>query len=245
MSDEEDFNLDKEILIAEIENRLEDLRYEYEDDELSEVKINEKIRDEFKDPKYNDALIELGINLKDTGLKKIESDDSSSNLLSKNSNKDNDKLISVLLDTTDHVRRIDKRIRGFEEIEKDKWQRKILIFIPAIERIKITSFLDGIWSTQNIISNKRLSLGLYEGRMNKQLQDIRVRLENYPDHIIKPGTIKYVIGILLNEVAVVINSIESGNLGKIATDMVTGSYNERSEPQKELNKDDVLKALTK
>lgn len=240
-----DIDLDKELLLAEVEDRLEDLKYDFEDDELSEVKINQKLRDEFKDEKYKDALIELGINLKDTGLKKLETNTTSNNLLNKTDNKDNEKLIGVLLDTTEHVRRIDKRIRGFEEIEKDKWARKLLIFIPAIERIKITSFLDGIWSTQNIISNKRLSLAIYEGRMNKQLQDIRVRLENYPDHIVRPGTIKYVIGILLNEVAVVINAIESGNLGKIATDMVTGSYNERSEPQKELNKDEVLKALTK
>jgi len=238
-------NLDKELLLAEVEDRLEDLKYDYEDDDLSAVKINEKLRDEFKDEKYKDALIDLDINLKDTGLKKIETNTTSNNLLSKSDNKDNETLIRTLLDTSDHIRRIDKRICGFEEVEKNKWKRKLMFFIPAIERIKIASFLEGIWSTQNIISNKRMTLSVYEGRMNKQIQDIRVRLENYPDHIVRPGTIKYVVGILLNEIAVVINAIESGNLGKLTTDMITGSYNERSEPQRELNKEEVLNALTK
>jgi len=77
------------------------------------------------------------------------------------------------------------------------------------------------------------------------LQDIRVRLENYPDHIVKPGTIKYVNGILLNEVSVVINAIETGRLGELATDMITGSYNERSEPRQDVNRDDIIKALSK
>ena len=98
---------------------------------------------------------------------------------------------------------------------------------------------------QNITSNKRLSLAEFEGRMNMQLQRIRSRIENYPDHIVRPGTIKYITGILLAEVAVVINAIENGNLGEIATDMITGSYNERAEPERKLTKDEVLGALTK
>lgn len=237
-------DLDYELLLAEVEDRLEDLRYEYGDEDLSEVKINEKLRDEFKEDKYKQVLIDLKINKESTGLKKVETKDTSTNLFNKD-DKNVDTLVKVLLDTTEHIRRLDKRIRGFEEDGNKKWVRKMLIFVPAIERIKIISFLEGIWLPQNIISNKHLTMREFEGRMNKQLQDVRVRLENYPDHIVKPGTIKYIIGILLNEVAVVINAIESGNLGKIATDMITGSYNERAEPPRELNKDEVLKALTK
>lgn len=237
-------DLDYELLLAEVEDRLEDLRYEYGDEDLSEVKINEKLRDEFKEDKYKQVLIDLKINKESTGLKKVETKDTSTNLFNKD-DKNVDTLVKVLLDTTEHIRRLDKRIRGFEEDSNKKWVRKMLIFVPAIERIKIISFLEGIWLPQNIISNKHLTMREFEGRMNKQLQDVRVRLENYPDHIVKPGTIKYIIGILLNEVAVVINAIESGNLGKIATDMITGSYNERAEPPRELNKDEVLKALTK
>lgn len=239
-----DADLDKELLLAEVEDRLEDLKYEFGDEDLSEVKINEKLRDEFKDEKYKDALVELGINKKDTGLKKVEDKTTSSNLFNKD-DKNIDTLVKVLLDTTEHIRRIDKRICGFEEIKRNDWKRKILIFVPALERIKIVSFLEGIWLPQNIISNIHLSKGIFEERMNYQLQTIRSRLENYPDHIVKPGTIKYVVGILLNEVAVVMNAIESGNLGKIATDMITGSYNERQEPPKELNKEDILKAISK
>lgn len=239
---EDEDNLDDDLLI-EVEDRLEELELEYGDNDISEVKINEKLRDEFKDPKYKDILIELGINEKDIGLKKVESS-TSSNILS-SSDKNLSALVKVLLETTDHIERLDKRIRGFEEDANKEWKRKMLIFIPAIERIKIISYLEGIWSTQNIISNKRLTMKDFESRMNKQLQDIRVRLENYPDKIVKPGTIKYVVGILLNEVAVVINAIESGNLGKIATDMITGSYNERSEPQKELSKEELMKALAR
>jgi hypothetical protein len=237
-------DLDYELLLAEVEDRLEDLRYEYGDEDLSEVKINEKLRDEFKEEKYKQVLIDLKINKESTGLKKVETKDTSTNLFNKD-DKNVDTLVKVLLDTTEHIRRLDKRIRGFEEDSNKKWVRKMLIFVPAVERIKIISFLEGIWLPQNIISNKHLTMREFEGRMNKQLQDVRVRLENYPDHIVKPGTIKYIIGILLNEVAVVINAIESGNLGKIATDMITGSYNERAEPPRELNKDEVLKALTK
>lgn len=237
-------DLDYELLLAEVEDRLEDLKYEFGEGDLNEVKINEKLRDEFKDEKYKQVLIDLKINKDSTGLKKVETNNSTSNLLNKD-DKNIDTLVKTLLDTSEHIRKQDKRIRGFEEESKGVWKRKLLIFVPAIERIKIVSFLEGIWLPQNIISNKHLTLKEFESRMNKQLQDIRIRLENYPDHIVKPGTIKYIIGILLNEVAVVINAIESGNLGKIATDMITGSYNERAEPPKDLNKDEILKALTK
>lgn len=237
-------DLDYELLLAKVEDRLEDLKYEYGDEDLGDVKINEKLRDEFKDPKYKQVLIDLGINKENTGLKKIENTTSSNNLL-KNDDKNIDTLVKTILDTTEHIRRLDKRIRGFEEDNNKVWKRKILIFVPAIERIKIISFLEGIWLPQNIVSNKHLSLAEFESRMNKQLQDIRVRLENYPDNIVKPGTIKYVVGILLNEVAIMINAIESGNLGKIATDMITGSYHERAEPPKDINREDILKALSK
>lgn len=244
MSDAEDKKLDYELKLAEVEDRLEDLKYEYGDEDINEVKIYEKLRDEFKGDDYKQVLIDLGVNKKDTGLKKIGNNTTSSSILNKD-DKNIDTLVKVLLDTTEHIRRMDKRICGFEEQTKNNWKRKMLIFIPAIERIKIVSFLEGIWLPQNIISNKHLTLKEFEGRMNYQLQTIRSRLENYPDHIVKPGTIKYVVGILLNEVAVVINAIESGNLGKIATDMITGSYNERQEAPKELNRDEVLKALSK
>jgi len=241
MSDE---TLDKDLLLAKVEDRLEDLKFEFGDDELSEVKIFQKLRDEFKDDKYKDALIELGVNASTTGLKLMDNDKSSNNLFNKD-DKNLDTLVKILLDTTEHIRRVDKRIRGFEEQDDKKWKRKILVFIPAIERIKIVSFLEAIFLPQNLISKKNLTIKDFESRMNKQLQDIRVRLENYPDHIVKPGTIKYINGILLNEVSVVINAIETGRLGELATDMITGSYNERNEQKPDMNRDEIIKALSK
>ena len=239
-----DAAIDKELLLAEVEDRLEDLKYEYGDDELSEVKIFQKLRDEFKDEKFKPALIELGVNKTNTGLKKLDSDTTSSNIFNKD-DKNIDTLVKILLDATEHIRRTDKRIRGFEEQDDKTWKRKILVTIPAIERIKIISFLEGIYLPQNITSKKNLTISVFESRMNKQLQDIRVRLENYPDHIVRPGTIKYINGILLNEVSVVINAIETGRLGELATDMITGSYNERNEPRQDVNRDDIMKALSK
>lgn len=236
--------LDKDLLLAKVEDKLEDLKFEYGDDELSEVKIFQKLRDIFKDPKYDDALIELGVNKESTGLKKIDSNNNSTSIFNKDE-KDINTLVKILLDTSEHIKRIDKRIRGFEEQDDKTWMRKILISIPAIERIKIISFLEAIFLPQNLTAKKNLTINAFESRMNKQLQDIRIRLENYPDHIVKPGTIKYINGILLNEVYVVINAIETGRLGELATDMITGSFNERVEQKPEMNKDEIIKALTK
>lgn len=236
--------LDKDLLLAEVEDKLEDLKFEHGDDDLSEVKIFQKLRDEFRDEKYKGALIELGVNNKSTGLVKVEDTTKSNSIINKD-DRNIDTLVKILLDTTPHVRRVDKRIRGFEEQDDKTWKRKILVFLPAIERIKIASFLEGIFLPQNLISKKNLTIKDFESRMNKQLQDIRVRLENYPDHIVKPGTIKYINGILLNEVSVVINAIETGRLGELATDMITGSYNERNEPRQDVNREDIIKALSK
>ena len=240
----EDENLDNELLLAEVEDRLEDLKFEYGDDELSEVKINQKLRDEFKDIKYKSVLVELGINEKDTGLTKINDTTNTNNLLSKD-DRNLDTLVKILLNSDEYVEQMMYLIRGYELDTNKKLKLKTYVPIPREIRTKINTFLKGIWKPQNIVSNKKLSLAVFEGRLNHQIQGIRIMLENIPDHIVPPGKIKYVVDILLGEVAVMINAIENGNLGKIATDMVTGSYNERQEPQKDLNKDDVLKALTK
>lgn len=241
MSDDKD--LDHELLLAEVEDRLEDLKYEYGEDELSEVKVNQKIRDEFKDEKYKKVLEELGVNKADTGLKKIENT-TSSNLL-KSDDRNIDTLVKILLNSDEYVEQMMYLIRGFELDVNKKWKLKTYVPIPRDIRTKINTFLKGIWKPQNIVSNKQLSLTVFESRLNHQVQSIRIMLENVPDHIVPPGKIKYVVDILLGEVAVMINAIENGNLGKIATDMVTGSYNERSEPPKDLNRDEILKALSK
>jgi hypothetical protein len=103
--------------------------------------------------------------------------------------------------------------------------------------------LEGLFLPQNISSKLHLSLIEFESNMNTQLQHIRSRLTNYPDDICKGGKTKFTITLLLSEVQIIINAISSGRLGDLASDMVTGSYNERKEIKTDEVKQNALKDL--
>lgn len=239
-------DLDEDIYLAEVEDRLEDLKFEYGDDPSSEIKIFQKLRDEFKDTKYQKALQTLNISNSELGIKSSPIKNSNSNLWGSRDNKHLETIVQILLNPQVHIRNTQMRLNGNYESNPGEWRRiKGYMELPSEELMAIIQFLEDIFLPQNIISKKHLTITDFEDSMNRQLHHIRVRLENHPDHIVPPGQIKFIIHILLNNVQVIKNAIESGRLGDLATDMITGSVTERNDPKPNLTRDQIIDAFQK
>lgn len=230
-----------------VKKRLDELSDEYSDGDgninpISEIEINEILRDEFTDSTYDDILIDLGINDEDLGLVEDDEDDDT---IGNGADEEKSKtIITTLLDGSEHVRFVEKRLKGWEKIN-GKMVKTNFFLIPRIEINAIILLLESLYLPQNMSSKLHLSSIEFESNMNTQLQHIKSRITNYNDDICGVGKNKLICALLLGEIQVIINAIQSGRLGDIASDMVIGSYNERRDVKPDEAKADALKTLLK
>ena len=228
--------------------RREELQLDYGDgdDELnsiSDVEINEQLRDEFRDDKYEDILIELGINDDESELGLVEDTIDDDGIGGEGG--DNEKgqsIVNTLLDGSKHVKRVEKRLKGWEWID-DKWVKTSFFLIPREEINSVVLLLESLYLPQNISSKLHLNVIEFESNMNTQLQHIKRRITNCSDDICKVGMNKFTNTLLLGEIQVIINAIQSGRLGDLTSDMVVGSYNERKDIKPEEVRQNALKEL--
>ena len=212
----------------EVESRLDDLKFEYGDDsDMDELQIYDILRDEFQDDEYSQILIDMGIADADLGLEEI--DDGSEDSIGGDSNlEDKDKLVSILLNPEKHILFVEKRFKGWD-FDNKKFIKKRPYLIPVEEINLIIQILDGLFSAQNLVSKLNNDISGFEDSMNQKVQNIKNRLEDYPDHIVPAKSMTAAIDILLSEIQVVSNAIRSGRLGDLTRDILIGSYNEKSD----------------
>lgn len=232
----------KEELRLQVEHRREELILEEGDDsEMDELRINEILRDEFSGEIYDNVLVELGINIEETGLEEIEDDD---NVLGDSNLDDKDKLTNILLNPENHLYGLEKRFKGYA-IEGNKFIKKKPFIIPSDEIDAIMAILRSLYTPQSLASNLKTSIKKFENSMNKKVNNARNRLNDDPDHIVDRKEMRIAIDILLTEILTISNAISSGRLGNLSRDIIIGSYNEKEETDnsKTKSKLDELKAM--
>lgn len=218
--------IDQETLNSEVIQRRQDLILEIgEDSEMDELRINEILRDEFSDPKYDEVLIELGINIDNTGLEVNEDEEES---LGDSNLDDKDKLTKILLHPEPHIHNVEMRLKGYVR-EGKKYVKKKPFIIPSDEIDVFVAILETLYLPQNLISNLKLSIKSFEDSMNKKVNNMRNRLNDEPDHIVSRQEMRIAIDMLLTEILTIRNAIGSGRLGNVARDILIGTYNEKEE----------------
>lgn len=227
----------KEELKQEVQDKLDELRYEYDD----EYELYERIRDEFDDEIYDDILIELGINDKDEslGLKEIEDDDDKY-ITDDKDKPDGERVLNKLFGTDKRLKDVYKMLKG---INPDTNKRENISFlIPRKDIDSVMLFLKGLYSPQVLMSNLSYRGLKFDSDMNAQLHNIRRRLARYPNNIVPEGVSNRVISYLLAEVSFIKTAVEDGNFGDKVVAILVGSYDERNQPEKrEKEVDDIRK----
>ena len=229
-------------LIEEIENRREELLDEITDEEgnYDEIELNEILRDEFQEDKYQQALIDAGVNDSDDdlGLNEIEPEDS----ISTDDSRDKDKLVQTMMKAKEHIKLVEMKLKGLEMVGgKPKFKQYFLIPRDDIDWLVIE--LDALYSTQSLSGKLHTNLSYFDDSMNTLLNNFRGRLAEYPDKVVPRQNMTKAIDIFLTEINVVRNAIMTGRLGDIARDMVINSYNEKTEDRPEDKVENLKKQL--
>jgi len=231
----------KDDLINIVNNRLEELEEDYGDSEYDQIRIKEILRDEFNEEKYNNALIELGINEEEIGLEENSLEETTYN--DPNTAETKDALLKIMMIAKDHIFKTRLRLEG-KEIRKDKVVKvRAKFLIPSSEIDFIEQSLEALYSPQNLISKLHTNTTYFDDTMNTLINNFRVRLENYHDKIVSAKEMRIAIDIFLNEINVIRNAIISGRLGDITRDMIINSYNEKQETNPEDKLDKLKKEL--
>lgn len=227
-------------LYDEVVQRQEELEFEYgSDSEYSEVKINEVLRDEFSGEEYKQILIDLGINVEKINL---SSTDTKNSWYNSTDEKEKENLVKTLLKGK-HTFNTDKRLRGWEEVGINKFDRKTFNLLPTTDILFILQFLEAIYSTPSVTGKLDRHVNEFDDSINTQLTNFANKLVNYPDKIVNTDEMTQIINMLLNESSVVRTAIITGRLGDLSRDMVIGSYNEKEEQSSKDKLDELKRKL--
>lgn len=222
---------DIESLKAQIEERREELEYEYEDTDIGELEINNKLRDEFNDPIYKQALIDLGINEELSGdLMESEED------IPMGSNNSNEGVLKLLISSEEDLQETEMILRGHKK-EKKRWWKSREEMIPSEDIAEILLFIRTQFQPQNImtkLSQANNSLKDYTRNLNYTMTYFNNKFTDYPDHIVSLQEKQFIIKFLLNKCQVVLNAIRNGEYGETTKQISTSTYHERADPQPDL-----------
>jgi len=209
----------------EVEKRKQDLIAEWGDDNYDIIEINEILRDEFNDEKYEQALIDLGVNDEDTGLEDLE--DGEENLSEGSENKD--RIMQILLTNKKHIFETKLRLLNIERHKDGRLIQKGKELMPREDVDLFIQLLEALYSPQSLSTKLMKDVAEFDDNMNEIITNLNSRLGEYTDDIVSGNENKKAIDIILNEIEIVRLAIKHGRLGDITRDISINSYNEKND----------------
>lgn len=226
-------------LIEEIEERKKELIEEYGSYEDYYIEINELLRDEFNDDKYEQALIEVGVNDSedDLGLQTESYEDT----IEGKPDDEKTNIITTLLRNNKRVYGLYMSLMGYEVGLDGKHNYSGKQLLPKSDIEFMIEIVGSYYQPQSLSSKLQNKLVDFEDHINSMLHQFRKRLASYPDRICSAREMRVAIDLFLNEIVIIRNAIASGRIGDLTRDISNNSYTEKNDIAGDQDKIDSLK----